>query len=410
MQELSRYNAWISLSIFLFLFSGCKSGEFFRNHSSSVEIPFEVNNNFIILTFSVNGLSDSKFIFDTGSENSLFFEKSVAELMGFRMVREVKIMGSDLTQEIRAYIAIGVKFNTINNEFKGDILVLDEDIFRLDEYFGFRVSGIIGNNMFKNKQVEIDFDKRVLRLYEEHPTPPLSSYTLTESIWQNGKPYVFPKLVSLPTDSALAVKLLFDTGATLGLLIYNAESSGLSYPSSLIPGNLGMGIGGPIKGYIGRIHSVELGDFKLNNLVTHFHALDSTLRMADKSKKDGILGNGIISKFNVYLDYVNSKVYLKPNKSYSLPVTSDRSGMLVISGGINLDQFIVREVIAISPAAEADIRPGDIIQKVNGFNVKFMTLSQLNGLLSNPKREKVRLILMRGAERLERVVLLRDLI
>lgn len=151
---------------------------------------------------------------------------------------------------------------------------------------------------------------------------------------------------------------------------------------------LGMGIGGPIKGYIGRIHSVELGDFKLNNLVTHFHALDSTLRMADKSKKDGILGNGIISKFNVYLDYVNSKVYLKPNKSYSLPVTSDRSGMLVISGGINLDQFIVREVIAISPAAEADIRPGDIIQKVNGFNVKFMTLSQLNGLLSNPKREK----------------------
>jgi C-terminal processing protease CtpA/Prc len=55
----------------------------------------------------------------------------------------------------------------------------------------------------------------------------------------------------------------------------------------------------------------------------------------------------------------------------------DRSGLTIIATGTNFSQYLVQHVIDNSPAALAGIQKGDVITKVNGINVVFLSLEQL---------------------------------
>lgn len=374
------------------------------------EIPFEIINNFIIINLKVNGLSDCRFIYDTGSENSLFFERSIADLLHFKMVRKMKIYGSDLSRSISADIALGVNFEAGEHYFKGDILVLEDNIFDLDEYFGFPIYGIVGNHMFRNKQVEINYHKQSLFIYENRTQPPSKDYKEIDSKWEFGKPYVYPEIETQEGKSRATLKLLFDTGATLGLLIYDPVKSGLGYPAKIIPGNLGMGLGGPLQGYVGRFYALDLGAYQLHQVITHFHALDSVNILNDRSQKMGILGNSLLSKFNAYIDYKNEKIYLKANKSLQEPIQSDRSGLLVIATGTNYNRFIIKEVLSGSPGDKAGIIAGDQIIGIAGKRGIFLSLNQINKLLCNSKLSSLDLRIRRAEKVLRKKINLEDLI
>ena len=395
----------------LLLLLGCGSSRVSNSNAFKppVEIPFEIFNNFIVINFKVNGLSDCRFIFDTGSDNSLFFEHSIAQLLRFNMVRKMKIYGSDLSQQLTADIALGVNFTTGSNNFTADILVLEENIFELDEYFGFPVYGIIGNSMFKNKQVEINYSRQRIYVYDHKPAAP-TGYQEMEVRWEYGKPYVFPLVQTQSGSTPVRLKLLFDTGATLGLLIYDPEEAGLGYPEKMIPGNLGMGIGGPIKGFIGRFNKLELGNYRIPEVITHFHAIDTSYIRNDRSNKMGIIGNGLLSHFNVYLDYANEKLYLKPHRSLDEPIQTDRSGMLIVATGPNFSKLMVKEVMEGSPAAAAGVLPGDILQRINGRSTFFLSLSRVNKLLSSRKHKSLEFTLLRDGKKLKKKIILQDLI
>ena len=88
-----------------------------------IVIPFEIQNNFIILNFRINSTANLKFFYDSGSEHSLFFEKSIAEYMQFKFIRSIQIFGSDLSLPINAIVASGIQFETENKQtLKSDII------------------------------------------------------------------------------------------------------------------------------------------------------------------------------------------------------------------------------------------------------------------------------------------------
>ncbi len=122
------------------------------------------------------------------------------------------------------------------------------------------------------------------------------------------------------------------------------------------------------------------------------------------------MGNVILQRFNIIIDYVREEVYLKPNKYFTEAFKFDRSGMSVIVTGEQLNKYIVLNVIKDSPAGEVDIRKGDEIRVLNGVPANLRGLENILRFLRKKPGKRVRLLIKRGDERIQKEIRLRDLI
>ena len=129
------------------------------------------------------------------------------------------------------------------------------------------------------------------------------------------------------------------------------------------------------------------------------------------TKRNGILGNNILNRFKVAIDYCNSIMYLKPSsKHYDKPFEYDKSGLIIYAFGDRLNQYIIRYVSPGSPAEEADIRVDDQILKIGCFPLSLFSLDEISNKLSKKAGTKVKLKLRRGKEEFTKSIVLRDLI
>lgn len=110
--------------------------------------------------------------------------------------------------------------------------------------------------------------------------------------------------------------MLMDTGASISMLLHNDTDPSLVLPSHVIRGNLGKGISGNLTGYVGRINNLSVSGFEFPNILSYFQEYDtSAFPDSTAVKRNGILGNFILDRFHVVIDYLNEGVYLKPEKN-----------------------------------------------------------------------------------------------
>lgn len=405
--QILRYKISIILIWCCFFFTGTHC--FAR--APELTIPFQVINNFIIINLKVNGSPEMKFIYDSGSEHSLFFDKDVATVFQISTGRPIRVFGSDLSKPIDAFIGKAVNFESTENQtVQADIIILDENIFHLDEYSGLPISGIIGNSFFRNKILEIDYDGLKLKIYSQNQINPIKAgFKEIASHWLKGKPYL-KATIHFNSNTNKEGDILFDSGASVGLLLYKNYLDTSMIPHKLIPGSIGMGLGGPIEGFLGRIHRLEMDWVEEQNVITNFQQLDSATLENDQSKKLGIVGNSLISKYNVFLDFSSQKIYLKKNRFGKRTPHIDRSGLFIIASGVNLNEFTIKEIIVNSPAMKVGLLPGDRIIRINGFSGRNYTLGELNRKFSRTGRKKVTLTVLRAGKKHKYTFWLKDII
>jgi len=353
-------------------------------------IPFEFYNSFIIINTRVNGFP-LKFIVDTGAEHTILFKKEIADVMDIEYGRRIRIMGADLSTELFAYI---MPFSTIVFEnqcyISTQILVLEEDFIELDRIIGMNIYGVIGSNILKNFVVKIDYIKMQLTLIPQHKFRPPHRFEVIDMQVDRTKPYIDVG-ITLPNKSGVSARLLLDTGASLSSLLYATERNEIEIPDTIITGVLGAGLGGSLKGYMGRLDRLEFGSFKFEHLISSFQRIDGVDSLLVKRNKDGIIGNAILSKFTLYFDYHNQKLYLKPNKQYKKALRYDRSGLVLITAGERFQDLVVLDVIQGSPAYEAGVLPGYKLLRFNGIPVKYISFDRINRKLSRKSGSTVRL-------------------
>ncbi|HJW30316.1 MAG TPA: aspartyl protease family protein, partial [Saprospiraceae bacterium] len=218
-----------------------------------VAIPFHYVHNFILLDAKLFGLLPVQLIFDTGAEHLILFKRDYTDVLHIPYDKRIPIMGSDLSREIYALIVRNGLIQITNLPAKpNDMLVLEEDYFNLDEMIGTQIAGLIGGGFFKNLIVNIDYKRNQLILIDPAQfTPPQDYISLPIQIKTN-KPYV-NAAINLLEGTAVEVDLLIDTGAGVPLLLHNNSNPALHLPTTYIKGKLGMGLGGYLEGYIGRI-------------------------------------------------------------------------------------------------------------------------------------------------------------
>lgn len=377
-----------------------------------VEIPFEYTNNFIILTVTFNGLLPLKFIFDTGAEHTILSKREISDMMNVTYEREFRVTGSDLKTELVAFLARRIRFDIPDKVTAPsmDILVLQEDYFRFEEYAGVNVHGIMSANAFSKYIIKINYDRRVITLYDR------AAFKLREDgfvsmpleIFRN-KIYLKTQLSIVP-DSLAFVKLLIDTGAGLPLLLFT-DTQPLLHPSAnAIPSNIGMGLGGYLEGFTGRIHEVQLGTFPQKNVITYFQTLDSVFNAEHLNKRNGLIGNTLLSRFFVILDFQSATMWLKPSKYYKSEFVYDRSGLSIIASGNNFNRFTVQNVLPHSPAYDADIRKGDEIVRVGALPTSFSSLADLQHTFQKKVGKKLKVVVRRDGKLIRKRIVLRDLI
>lgn len=378
-------------------------------NNDHLEIPFRYYGGYILLEVEIQGILPLIFIYDTGAEHTIIFEKQITDLLGFEYDNDVLIRGSDINSAIQAYIARGISLQLKKvPEVKRDIVVLNENFLNLKEMTGIQIDGIIGGSFFRNLTMEIDFKKQRLVLW--HPDKfkkRLKGYQRQTLEVTDNKPYVVCK-TKKPNDQEFELKLLIDTGASLAFLINTNSSTDLTPPEITTPGNLGKGIGGNISGYKGKMKSLELGSFTFNNILTHFQEIDKDVNPSFYNERNGLIGNLILERFNIVINYLDGSIYFKPIKKINKEFRYNLSGMDLIAFGPGLKNYIVFEVIPDSPAEKAGVQKGDILKKVGIFTADKYTLYNLDNMLSKRQGKKINLQVQRGNEILKKTFILRD--
>lgn len=319
-------------------------------------------------------------------------------------------MGSDLSREIFALITRNVMLEIPGLAPKPyDLLVLEEDYFSLEELIGTNIDGLIGGGFFKNLVIQIDYRNLRMTLHNpNHFVIPQDHIVLPIRIKTN-KPYVDAE-ASLQDGSVVVVDLLVDTGAGVPLLLHNNSHPSLKLPDKYIRGRLGMGLGGFLEGYIGRINKLSLGDVEFTGIVTSYQEIQEDWLFDKDRFRHGILGNQLLSRFSVYFDYTHSQLIVKPYRTKQKPFQMDRSGLMIFAYGLEFNKFIIRDIIPGSPAEEAGILPDDLILRIQGFPTHFFSLDGLNSMLLKKPGKKIRLILSRDGKTIKKEFYLRDLV
>jgi hypothetical protein len=377
-----------------------------------IDIRFEYINGFIVVPVVFDGIFRLQFIFDTGAEHTILAQREITDILQVDYKRRFTLLGADMTTELYAYLAPNISLQVgqlrVNQR---PVLVLEEDYLRFSDYVGTDIQGILGADFFRRYIVQINYRRRVISLHAPSGyTPPKDFAKLPISI-ERSKPYIEASTV-FKTGEEKNLKFLLDSGASLPLLIDVGSKPALTMPEQVVPSNLGQGLGGFLVGYKGRVKELKLPPFEFREVVTSFQDR-SELPIRDTSllnQRNGIIGNEVLSRFTVIIDYIREELYLSPNRTYEDKFEYDRSGLLLVASGPALNEFYIYTVLDDSPAGEVGLKPGDQILRINWVPASMLSLESINKRLRKREGKRLRIVVKRDGKRIRKVLVLRELI
>ncbi len=376
-----------------------------------IEIPFSFTHNFIIVEVRLFGMMPMNFIFDTGAENTILFTRQFADFLDVEYDLRIPIIGSDMSRKLYALVARSIEFELVGLPTqKRDILVLEENPFNLSEITGVQIHGILGGSFLKNSVVEIDYRKQKLIFHNPMTySPPGKAYTKLNVEILGNKPYLKARSI-LMTGTEVDLKLLVDTGAGLPLLLHNNSHPSLELPEHYILGKLGIGLGGFIEGYVGRTSKLSIDEITFDNVLTSFQDISDAVTTGTIWPRNGLIGNQLLLRFDVIIDYVRQLMYVKPRLRYNRKFKMDRSGLILVAIGPNLNNFMVQGTIKNSPAEHAGLLHGDRLVRINGLPARGYSLDQIHRAFQKRSGKLIKLVVYRNGENIKLRFELRDLI
>ncbi len=401
----------IILLILPFFLKATSSNPAILGHQSEIILPFAYHQGFIIVDVIFQKKIPLKFILDTGAENTVLLKKEYAEVLKLPFTKRIKLLGADMNRDIFAYVCNGTYLQLVNTQtVQNNIIVLEDDIVFLEEYIGTPIDGILGAEFFKGLVLKINYRRMEITISDplKYNYKKLKDYESFDIEIINSKPYLNCKTSILPGKETTS-KLLLDTGASLTTMFHNNTDSLLILPEQIITGNLGKGLGGDINGFVGKVYRLNIGPFEFNNFVSSFQDLEDIVIKAERIKRNGLVGNLLLERFDVVIDLYHSKLYLKPHKNYNKKFEYDKSGITLYAFGERLNQYYIRHVVNGSPADIAGLQQGDIIKKVGFWSYKWLNINKINKKLAGKVGKKITFKILRDGKIVSKTIVLRDL-
>ena len=356
--------------------------------TDDVVLPFELAMGHIMLPVTVNESAPLSFMLDTGDKYGI---------IDLDLARELKLAlgGAIQVHGVGAAMADGALVNDATFAIAGltgapQTIALAVPLSSMASALGRRFDGIFGAEFLANFVVEIDYDARQLVLHRRDTFDYHGSgEVLPIRIDSFGHPIV--KATLTPIDkSPLQIDLMVDVGSN-GSLVLNSpfvNEHHLPSPGQRTIRALGQsGAGGHSSGVEGRVASLQLGAVTLSEPATVFS--NDTGGAFAATDNQGNLGQRILERFHVILDYARSRIILEPLASVHDPFAATATGMRIESGGADFTDFHVLDVLDGSPASEAGVHIGDRITSIDGRPARDFTLTRLSELFRQPTSRSI---------------------
>jgi hypothetical protein len=339
----------------------------------------------ILIKATVNNYPDSlNFILDTGSGGISLDSSTCIEL-------NIPTEASDKT--IRGIGGIrNVRF-LYNARLNLPGLRTDSLNFHVNDYeiltsvYGIKIDGIVGYSFLSRYIVKLNYDTLLMEVF-----------TPGEMKYPRGGHILRPALTSLPIlnlrfkdRDQFANRFYFDTGAGLSFLLsedYLRDSSVLGRKKKEPLVTQAEGLGGKMSMRLTTVRELRLGPYKFRNVPTFL--FDDEYNVTSYPFLGGLIGNDLLRRFNVILNYRKREIHITPNRAYNEPFDYAYTGLGVyyVDGRV-----IVEDVVAGSPGEEAGFKPGDVILGVgNNYSNNILVYKSLMQNLG----EKLRFVVMRN--------------
>ena len=346
--------------------------------------PFlQVTGGVVIVTAQLKPFSDTlQFIFDTGS-SGISLDSSTAAYLGLKPVYS--------GQAIRGIAGIREVPFVYRRSLQIGAMQVDSLDFHVNDYsvltavYGVRIDGIIGYSLLSRFVIGIDYENAQMDWY----TPGVYAYPRRGYL-------MHPELDRLPSQGVqiqdvrvAQPQFLVDLGAGLNLLFSKryAQESGVLDLQRKRWVKSGEGIGGRIDMELTTLRSARIGPYRFRNVPISI--FEDTYNVTNYPAWAGLIGNDLLRRFNVILNYPKKEIHLTPNRFLADPFDYSYSG---------LELYLIENKIRLgylapgSPAEVAGLRLGDEVIAVN---------KNFSGILNEYKielqkaGEKVRIIYRR---------------
>jgi len=241
---------------------------------------------------------------------------------------------------------------------------------------GRRVVAILGYEFLSAFIVEVDYAGRELRLHD----PARYAYRGTGGIipftFRYNVPFVRAQL-EMPGGATVEGEYEIDTGSGSTLMLAGDFAAAHGLPGGLARKleARARAVGGEMKIVAGRLPGVRLGRFRVEDPVVLFPAGSIT-----EPGSAGNIGGGLLRRFRVIFDYPGRRMILEPGPGLEEREELDMSGIALAAGGADFDSIRVERVRSSSPGDEAGVKPGDLLERVNGRPAAAIGLDSLRTL------------------------------
>ena len=342
----------------------------------------------VIIQAQLDGIADTlNFVLDTGSGGISLDSSTVENLQLKRSKSERTISGIAGVRKVDFVYKHSLKLQG---------LMVDSLDFHINNYdiltaaYGIKIDGVIGFSFLRRYIVKVNYDEHLIQVYSPGSIKyPSSGYILHPNFTSLA---VINNNIFDHTQSRGS--FIFDTGAGLNMLLSNdyvADSAVLHKKRKQFT-TQAEGLGGKKIMNLTVLRKVTVGPYKFRWVPVYI--FNDDYNVTSYPQTDGVIGNDILRRFNLIINYPNKEIHLKPNTHFydDFDYSYTGLGLYQING-----EIVVENVIEKSPGDKAGFKQNDLIFAVdNNFTHSLQAYKQALQNAGNT----IKVLVMRNGEAL----------
>lgn len=353
-----------------------------RNEGLLAEIPFQLHGSLILTELSVDESNPLNFIFDTAAGGTIISASTAARL---GIVGDETVSREGATGMATILLSTNHIVDAADLRFQNVKLGIAE-LDHIEKRSGIPIDGVIGWEILSRYAVRVDYDTMLIEIYDNKRFEydlGVSSYPIEVQ----GTVIFTNVTVAFKSGNTFAGKVMVDTGSGNAISFntpfteendllaemdtyYERETQSLSTESSHV--------------YTTMLAGLNISEYKFSTVPANIAIAEAGA--LSWSGPMGILGNGVLKRFNVFIDLQQKTMSLEPNRLYHDQFEVNCSGLELVTDDA-FQRVLIDHVYAGSPAHEAGLKVGDEIVQINGANVSDFRLPQTRSMLSQDGEE-----------------------
>lgn len=273
-------------------------------------VSFQLIRNLILVKGSVNG-KEGLFILDTGASEVILNRRFFNGIPSRTALYSVH--GNEIENQI-----VSIKFSL--GGFEKKVLANVTDFTALEKSIGLELFGVVGNSLFENSELVLDYTFKELTIYLLDKDGNRLSPKSIHQQHQVTLPFFARKGIPFIVVNANGklLKMILDSGASANVMdtgeINRLNSGSLSLKTDSVA-SLGQEI---VLVKSSKVDELRVGNLTCPPMKTLFVSLNQLNQNHWGIKVDGILGYEFLSNFRVAINFRKREIYLWDRKSVEL--------------------------------------------------------------------------------------------